>query len=408
MKKLLLALLIIPVCWAGAQTEIGPYFAPTDAPGTYLGGFEEWTLYDNIPDLSPDWTDEGDVSTNDIIADNGAVTPWGPGTYALSGAYTGQSVILVSPEIDFGTFTASPTIDFRWRSSNFGGIFGSGSLEVLYKESSGGAWNVVSTYTLTDDVWHTESVDLSGASSYSTYYLGFRFTGITTGASYDYNITAIDDIVLKGTDTCIPTSSSFSVTVCDSYTVPSGDETYTVAGTYNDTIPNAAGCDSVMTIDVTLGGVDTSVSASGITLTANATGATYQWIDCSDMSSISGATSQDFTPSADGSYAVIITDGSCVDTSACMTVSGVGIDENEKDGFSLYPNPANDQLFVRLSENQTAVTLELLSMDGKQVLQQKVANGSLITLGISDLKPGIYAVRITGLESTSTKLFTKQ
>jgi len=55
--------------------------------------------------------------------------------------------------------------------------------------------------------------------------------------------------------TCIltcNTTSSFSITNCTSYTVPSGDETYTVSGIFFDTIPNVALCDSIMTIDVTI------------------------------------------------------------------------------------------------------------------------------------------------------------
>jgi hypothetical protein len=57
------------------------------------------------------------------------------------------------------------------------------------------------------------------------------------------------------TATCISscnTTSSFSITNCTSYTVPSGDETYFISGIFLDTIPNAALCDSVMTIDVTI------------------------------------------------------------------------------------------------------------------------------------------------------------
>ncbi|MFT5780416.1 MAG: hypothetical protein ACI837_003378, partial [Crocinitomicaceae bacterium] len=47
---------------------------------------------------------------------------------------------------------------------------------------------------------------------------------------------------------------SFNEVICDgsSYTVPSGDETYTLAGIYNDTILNANGYDSVMTITLTV------------------------------------------------------------------------------------------------------------------------------------------------------------
>ncbi len=38
----------------------------------------------------------------------------------------------------------------------------------------------------------------------------------------------------------------------NSYTVPSGDETYTTSGTYHDTIPGQSGCDSLLTIHVTI------------------------------------------------------------------------------------------------------------------------------------------------------------
>lgn len=50
------------------------------------------------------------------------------------------------------------------------------------------------------------------------------------------------------------TTATISEVACGSYTVPSGDETYFVAGTYMDTIPNAAMCDSIITINLTFTG----------------------------------------------------------------------------------------------------------------------------------------------------------
>jgi hypothetical protein len=70
-----------------------------------------------------------------------------------------------------------------------------------------------------------------------------------------YNATNQTTDLGMHTATCIAscnTTSSFAITNCTSYTVPSGDETYTVSGIYFDTIPNAAMCDSVMTIDLTI------------------------------------------------------------------------------------------------------------------------------------------------------------
>ncbi len=50
------------------------------------------------------------------------------------------------------------------------------------------------------------------------------------------------------------TTSTISPIACGTYTVPSGHESYTTSGTYHDTIPNAAGCDSLITINLTITG----------------------------------------------------------------------------------------------------------------------------------------------------------
>ncbi|MFY0671756.1 MAG: T9SS type A sorting domain-containing protein [Bacteroidia bacterium] len=62
------------------------------------------------------------------------------------------------------------------------------------------------------------------------------------------------NVIINRTDT------AFSVSACDSYTVPSGDETYTSSQMVMDTIPNAAGCDSLMTINVIINRTDTTFS----------------------------------------------------------------------------------------------------------------------------------------------------
>ena len=68
------------------------------------------------------------------------------------------------------------------------------------------------------------------------------------------------------------TSSSFTANSCGEYTVPSGDETHYTSGVYMDTIPNVAGFDSVMTIIVTINPLSTTID------TQIACGS-YEWID---------------------------------------------------------------------------------------------------------------------------------
>jgi hypothetical protein len=92
------------------------------------------------------------------------------------------------------------------------------------------------------------------------------------------------------------------------------------SGTITVTANNAFGSSAPQTLSVTVTTVNTSVIQAGSTLTANAVGAGYQWLDCNGYIPLSGETSQSFTADSSGSYAVIITQGGCSDTSDCYQV----------------------------------------------------------------------------------------
>lgn len=251
----------------------------------------------------------------------------------------------------------------------------------------------------------------------------------------------------------IPASFSLlTVDTCISYTVPSGDETYTSSGTYMDTIQNylggdsimtinltinypntgtdtqtacnsfswidgntytsnnntamhtltnMSGCDSVVTLDLTIINVDASVTPSGYTLTANATGATYQWLECPAMTPIPGATSQSYTATANGDYAVVVTENGCSDTSACYNVTGIGVLENSF-GYplQLYPNPTQGAFSVAFPVIQDYIEIQLYALNGALLQQQTISNSSKAELFIGGAA-GVYLVRISNLEKSA-------
>lgn len=66
------------------------------------------------------------------------------------------------------------------------------------------------------------------------------------------------------TNSCVATCDSYasiSLTECTSYTSPSGLYTWTMNGLYNDTIPNTALCDSIITFDLTIATVYNETAA---------------------------------------------------------------------------------------------------------------------------------------------------
>ncbi len=112
----------------------------------------------------------------------------------------------------------------------------------------------------------------------------------------------------------------------------------TATTTYTFT-PDAGQCASTTTMTVTVNSVNTTVTLEGTTMTAAVTGAVYQWINCDDDQPVNGAINASFTPVESGSYAVIVTQNGCTDTSSCIQVSSVGIATLPGDQIRLYPNP---------------------------------------------------------------------
>ena len=199
--------------------------------------------------------------------------------------------------------------------------------------------------------------------------------------------------------------NSITETACDSYTAPDG-QVYTTSGIKTAVIPNAAGCDSTITINLTIITVDVSVTQNGIVLTANETGALYQWLDCDNSYSvINGETSQSFTATQNGNYAVQVNLNNCIDTSACYAVTTVGILENTfSNDITVYPNPTDGSLKIDLGETLSEFIVCIIDINGKLIQQSTYKNTKMIELNLN-VQPGIYLLTIdSGNRKASIRL----
>lgn len=297
----------------------------------------------------------------------------------------------------------SVTLDLWWMCGGSSAYYG----EVYYSTDGGLGWTILTNPESGTTQWSNEASWINSVLTHAnlddqpTLRFGFRFVSgsVATGGETDPGF-AVDDIEITGYTTCSPTSSTITAEACeDGYTSPSGLYTWITSGIHMDTIPNMAGCDSVITVDLTINNVDQSVTQTGITLMAdNGTATSYQWVDCNNGNApISGATSQSYTPTADGSYAVEVTDNGCTETSSCFTISGVGIETDQAFPISIFPNPANQFLQIEFDSNEPA-TLVLRDIAGREI-QSIMLNPGVNTLSLSAISKGSYSLTIVSSEN---------
>ncbi|MBL7800353.1 MAG: T9SS type A sorting domain-containing protein, partial [Chitinophagales bacterium] len=180
-------------------------------------------------------------------------------------------------------------------------------------------------------------------------------------------------------------------------------QTLSATGTYTRTIPNAVGCDSVITLNLFVRpAVAVTASASGFNLSASAGFVAYQWK--LNGNTISGANAQTYTAVANGTYAVEVTDANgCKGISNALNVAGVGIENLSNISLILYPNPATDIITIETDAQVTGV--ELFSAIGQKI---NVTTNAIQQINISDLAAGAYSIIIHTTNGSIQKRFVKE
>jgi len=186
-------------------------------------------------------------------------------------------------------------------------------------------------------------------------------------------------------------------TACNSFEWIDGN-TYTQSSdtaTFNFVGGAANGCDSLVTLDLTINTVNATVTIDDNIISAIQSGASYQWLDCdNNYQEILGETSQSFTVISNGNYAVEVTGNGCSDTSDCVIITVVGISENVLfNDVSIYPNPNNGIVNIKLGK-LSGVSLKVFGINGQIILEKNNINTSTFQFELIG-SPGVYFLELS-------------
>ena len=205
------------------------------------------------------------------------------------------------------------------------------------------------------------------------------------------NAAGCDSIVTYDVTITDDETYEYSVSTCEPYTTPDGLHTWTQSGNYMYTIPTIAGCDSTITVNATITSLDLSVTDNGQSLVSNQASAGYQWIDCGTGLPVDGATGQTFSPLISGSYAAVVEANGCLDTTSCFTITLVGIHDDAFTPIKVYPNPARDRMHIDLGKWFQEITIKVIDAYGRVVFVRKFSAVQKLVIEPA-LLPGVYSV----------------
>lgn len=167
-------------------------------------------------------------------------------------------------------------------------------------------------------------------------------------------------------------------------------------------------CQSGSGVTITVTGSNAPTNATTQTssvITATETGAAYQWLDCYNGGQvISGATSQSYSPTYSGAFAVRVTKNSCQSTSECVDfVLPLHTNSLTKLGIKLYPNPVQNNFTIEGDSELEKVTLyNLLGQRVKSFTQ------TTNTFDMSEVTSGTYLVEVQTSQGKATTRIIKQ
>jgi uncharacterized protein YjdB len=296
--------------------------------------------------------------------------------------------------------SGTPAVNTPWVSGT--AAIGSVSNNGLFTALSPGT--SVLTYTNLNGCSATTTVSVQGPVNALPQQVTACLSYLWNGQTYSQSGTYSDTLqTVVGCDSII----SLNLTITNSITGPTtqqnacgpytwNGQTYTQSGTYTYNGTTANGCDSsatlVLTIDQAPSNVQVSLNQGTFTVTAQ-NASNFAWMDCATNTLIPGETNATFTPTISGSYAAVVSNACGSDTTTCEPIEVQGISETESELIAVYPNPSNG-IFTVASKGSIIQEVTLYSVNG-ELIWRNANNSHEITIDLSEYARGTYMLQVS-------------
>lgn len=287
-----------------------------------------------------------------------------------------SSIVDFDPGSNVENLTSNGNTDIFIQKLNASGEF-------IWAESFGGIGREIGMSISIDD---SRNIYISGS---------FENTVDYDPSSNNFDVTSqgYDDIFLCKYKSC-GTYSIDTQVVNGPFTWIDGETYLESTNTPQMTLTNINGCDSIVTLNLTVNPLNLGIIIDNGRLTSESFGVAYQWLDCDNgHAAIPGAIEQTYLPENNGNYAVELRTINEVDTSECAFISNVGLFENNPfSDISIFNDPNNGYVKIEWGDLKD-ISLKVYDIFGRQIYHNTGINTSEFTLELSH-QTGILFVEV--------------
>lgn len=366
----------------------------------------------------------------------------------VAGSGFGNLRAVMNTSIDAAVYT-NITVSF-WR---IGGLNG---MKLIYSINGGQTWQDAGlNFQGSPTVWTQESISIPALANQSNVRIGFNMAEVELADPAPNPYHSIDELTITGASA--PTGQltvSFNIPaigICSGQNISVGYNV--VGGTLNAgnifslELSDATGDFSTPTVIGTLNSTQSSGTITG-TLTAGISGSNFRLrVSSSNAAIIGNDNGTDFaialspeapliilntttgqlqvsttapsfewqffgttipnsqnqftiTPSANGGYTVIATNGSCSTSSTIYTVSFVGLEEDASTEVLVFPNPFESSISLQYEPGIFSQIL-VFDLSGQLVFS---TNETLNTLNLDSLQSGSYFIQLSGEKNRTIRV----
>ena len=239
-----------------------------------------------------------------------------------------------------------------------------------------------------------------------TWIDGVTYTTSNSSATWiSTNILGCDSIISLNLTINNIANINQNISICDGESVIIGNNVYSQAGNFVDTIISLNGCDSIIFTSIDVSYIDAVINLNNNLLEGNVTNgipSSYLWN--------TGEITQSITPISSGLYWLIVTDiNNCISDTVFYNYINASVDLFEEfiNSITIFPNPTNDFVTISFESFESGnYTISIINMLGDVIYEEKIVQFSgfyQAKINLNEFAKSVYFIRIESKERSLNK-----